>query len=45
MIYIFDAGVLESTPWSTVVNDYMVLKRFDLSLQNLQKMDWTITYP
>ncbi len=45
MVYIFDAGILESTPWSTVVNDYLVLKRFDLSLQNLQKMDWVITYP
>jgi len=45
MVYIFDAGVLESTPWSTVVTNYMVLKRFDLSLQNLGEMDWTITYP
>jgi hypothetical protein len=45
MVYIFDAEVLESTPWSTVVNDYMVLKRFDLSLQNLKDSNWTITYP
>jgi len=44
MVFVFDAYI-ENTDWSDVVNDYMVLKRFDLSLEDLEKMDWTIAYP
>jgi hypothetical protein len=45
MIYVFDAEVLESTPWDTVKTKYLVLKRYDLSLDDLQRRNWTITYP
>ncbi|MFA5971945.1 MAG: hypothetical protein WC780_06310 [Lentimicrobiaceae bacterium] len=45
MIFIFDAQTLETTPWDTVCKKYMVLKRYDLSLADLQRMNWTITYP
>ncbi len=44
-IYIFDAEVIENTPWETVVRDYLVLKRYDLSLSDLQRLDWLVTYP
>ena len=45
MIYVFDAQVLETTPWDTVKANYLVLKRFDLSLFDIKRMNWTITYP
>ena len=45
MIYVFDAHVIESTPWTTVIDDDLVLKRYDLSLQDLRTLHWTITYP
>jgi len=45
MIYVFDAQVLETTPWETVKDNHLLLKRYDLSLDDLQKMNWTITYP
>jgi hypothetical protein len=45
MIYVFDAEVLEETPWDTVKANYLVLKRCDLSLEDLQRMNWTINYP
>lgn len=45
MYYIFDAQTLETTPWDTVCKKYLVLKRYDLSLADLQRMNWTITYP
>ena len=45
MIYIFDAAVLESTPWDTVKARNMYLKRYDLTLKDLQDRNWTITYP
>ena len=45
MLFIYDAQTLETTPWDTVAKNYLVLKRYDLSLTDLQRMNWTITYP
>ena len=45
MYFIYDASTLETVPWDTVVKNYLILKRYDLSLEDLQGMDWTITYP
>jgi hypothetical protein len=45
MIFIFDAQVFENTLWDNVVKDYMIKKRYDVSLQDLQNLDWTLTYP
>lgn len=45
MYFIYDACILETTPWDTIKAKYIVLKRYDLSLQDLQQMNWTITYP
>ncbi len=45
MIFIFDAEVLETEEWSNVVHSYKVLKRYDLSLADLKRMNWTIIYP
>ena len=45
MYFIYDAQTLETTPWDTVVKKYMILKRYDLSLEDLQRVNWTITYP
>jgi len=45
MYFIYDYSLLNSTPWDTVIKNYMVLKRYDLSLEDIQNMNWTITYP
>lgn len=45
MVFVFDAQVLETTPWDTVKAKYLIIKRYDLSLDDLQRMNWTITYP
>lgn len=45
MYYIYDAQTLETVPWDSVVKKYMILKRYELSLDDLQRMNWTITYP
>lgn len=45
MIFVFDGQVLKTTPWETVQQDYIVLKRYDLSLEDIKRMNWTITYP
>ena len=43
--YVLDAYVVENTPWDIVARDYLVLKRYDLSLEDLQKLNWRVTYP
>lgn len=45
MMFLYEAQTVDSTPWDTVVKRYMILKRYDLSLADLQRMNWTITYP
>jgi len=45
MVYVFDAGILESTSWDTIRANNLYLKRYDLSLQDLQMRNWTIIYP
>jgi len=43
--FIFDAHVLQTTPWDTVMKKYMIVKRYELTLQGLKDSNWTITYP
>ena len=45
MFFIYDAETLETTPWDTVAKNHLVLKRYDLSLADLERLNWTITYP
>jgi hypothetical protein len=45
MVFIIDEEVLLNNPWDTVRKNYMILKRYDLSLQDLIDLDWTVTYP
>jgi len=42
--FIFDAEVLKTIPWDTVMKKYMILKRYELTLQGLKDSNWTITY-
>lgn len=44
-IFIFDAEVYENTDWSEIRDDYNILKRYDLSLGELERLDFTVTYP
>ena len=44
-IFVFEEDVLSIYTWEKVVNDYMVLQRYDLSLQDLQQLNWQVSYP
>lgn len=44
-ILLFDKAVVENTPWKTIREDYMVLKRYEYTLKQLDSLNWTITYP
>ncbi|MFD1631674.1 hypothetical protein [Pseudopedobacter beijingensis] len=45
MFYVFDGEVLENTDWKTVKANNMYLQRYDLSLEDLRKLNFTIPYP
>src|SRR5688572_20755122 len=44
-IYIFDADTLSAHPWNVIRSQYNILKRYDLSLQDLQSLDFVVMYP
>jgi hypothetical protein len=41
-IFLFDAALIEDTPWSVVRQNYMVYKRLDFTLDELRSMDFII---
>lgn len=45
MVFVFDGQILETTPWDSVKANYLVLRRYDLSLEDLRRLNWTIIYP
>ncbi len=44
-IFLFDSVVYSTTPWDTIVKKYMILKRYDLTRDSINKMGGVITYP
>lgn len=44
-IFILSKDTVDRYSWDKIRNDYNILKRYDLSLQDLEQMNWTIEYP
>lgn len=44
-VFIFHTDTLNKYPWEKVRDEYMILKRYDLGLDDLKRQDYTITYP
>lgn len=44
-VFIFHTDTLKNDSWEEIRGNYKVLKRYDLSLDDLKRMNWTITYP
>lgn len=44
-IFIFDAAVIESTPWDSVKKNNMLRKRYNLTELQLDSAQWVINYP
>lgn len=45
MVFIFDSAILSQNSWNLVKQNYLVLRRSDLSLQDLKDKKFLITYP
>jgi hypothetical protein len=44
-IFILSKDTIDKYRWNEIRIDYNILKRYDLSLEDLQRMNWTISYP
>ena len=44
-VYFIDNAVYETEPWDSVRIHYKILKRLDLSIADLQALNYKITYP
>lgn len=45
LMFIFDAHTIETTPWDSIVKHNKVLKRYQLTKSDMEKMNWIVTYP
>jgi hypothetical protein len=43
--FIFDADVLENESTQTIVDNYLILQRYELSLDDIQQLEWVIPFP
>lgn len=43
-VFIFSKKVIDTTPWDSVRNNYLILKRYDLDLKTLDSLNWRVTY-
>lgn len=43
-IFVFDETVFHNYEWDTIRNKYLVLERFDLSLEDLNNQNWTVKF-
>ncbi len=44
-IYLFHIDTLKNNTWSDVRDGYKILKRYDLSLEDLEYLDYKLSYP
>ena len=44
-VFIFHTDTLKNNSWEEVRDHYKILKRYDLSLSDLEKMHFKIVYP
>ncbi|MDX1628526.1 MAG: hypothetical protein R3345_07490 [Fulvivirga sp.] len=45
MIYLFSRDTIEQVAWERIVDENLILRRYDLTLEDLEAMDWTVEYP
>ena len=45
IIQVFDSRIIDEYIWSKIRSDYMILQQYFVSLENLQSVDWRISYP
>lgn len=44
-IFLFDVEEVHKQPWECVRESYSIVKRYDISLKELQRRNWRVVYP
>ncbi|MDR2836889.1 MAG: hypothetical protein LBV69_12010 [Bacteroidales bacterium] len=44
-LFIFNADTFDTYSWDEIKNDYKILRRYDLSLQDIEMSNYMISYP
>ena len=45
MVFIFDIDVFSHFEWPFIKENYLILQRYDLSLNDLQRLNWRLFFP
>lgn len=45
MIYLFSRNIIENASWEKISDEYLVLRRYDFTLDSLEARRWSIEYP
>ena len=45
ILFILDAEMVETVPWDTIRKNYEILMRYDLSFNDIQRLNWKIVFP
>jgi len=43
-IFILSKDTVDTYNWENIRSDYNILRRYDLSIEQLESMNWTVTY-
>ncbi len=45
IVFILSQDTVDAYDWAQIRDDYKIIKRYDLSISELDEMSWTIKYP
>jgi hypothetical protein len=45
ILFLLSRDTIEQVPWERIVDENLVLRRYDLTLADLEAMDWKVEYP
>lgn len=44
-VFILDNEIVNNTPWAEIQSNYLILQRYELTIEQLDDMGWRVTYP
>jgi hypothetical protein len=44
-IFFFDKDTVNNNSWENIVANYMIIKRYEYTLNDLDRLNWKITFP
>lgn len=42
--FVYDKDLILKAPWDSIRDNYLILKRYDLSYDDIKMLNWTISY-